>query len=86
MSTRTEPGRVPRDPQNDYTPELTQQRREFLKQRTGVTLQHVTQSSFDPAMLPGNVEQFIGLAQIPIGIAGPVLMTASTRTGSSTSR
>jgi hydroxymethylglutaryl-CoA reductase (NADPH) len=46
----------------------------------------VTQSSFDPAMLPGNVEQFIGLAQIPIGIVGPVLMTASTRTGSSTSR
>ena len=30
--------------------------------------------SFDPAVLPGNVEQFTGVAQVPIGIAGPLLV------------
>jgi hydroxymethylglutaryl-CoA reductase (NADPH) len=74
VSTQTGPVKLPRDPENDYTPELARQRREFLKQRTGVTLQHVEHYSFDPAILPGNVEQFIGVAQVPIGIAGPVLI------------
>ncbi len=30
--------------------------------------------SFDPATLPGNVENFIGAAQVPIGLAGPLVM------------
>ena len=30
--------------------------------------------SFDPATLPGNIEHFVGVAQVPIGIAGPLLV------------
>jgi hydroxymethylglutaryl-CoA reductase (NADPH) len=74
VSMETQPAKLPRDPENDYTPELARQRREFLKAHTGVTLEHVAQCSFDPAVLSGNVEQFIGVAQVPIGIAGPVLV------------
>jgi hydroxymethylglutaryl-CoA reductase (NADPH) len=37
-------------------------------------LEHVSQGSVDPAILPGNVEHFIGVAQVPIGIAGPLLV------------
>jgi hydroxymethylglutaryl-CoA reductase (NADPH) len=74
VSTQTEPDKLPRDPDNDYTPELASRRREYLNRRTGVALEHVSQYSFDPAILPGNVEQFIGVAQVPIGIAGPVLI------------
>jgi hydroxymethylglutaryl-CoA reductase (NADPH) len=30
--------------------------------------------SFDPSVLPGNIEHFTGVAQVPIGIAGPLLV------------
>jgi len=63
---------VPRDPQNDYTPEMAERRAEFLRERTGVALDHVRKASFDPGVLPGNIENFIGVAQVPIGLAGPL--------------
>src|SRR5512137_272018 len=63
---------IPRDPQNDYTPEMAERRAQFLRERTGVTLDHVRQASFDPALLPGNIENFVGVAQVPIGLAGPL--------------
>jgi hydroxymethylglutaryl-CoA reductase (NADPH) len=65
---------VPRDPENDYTPEAAAMRREFLRERTGADLDHVGRFSFDSETLPGNIEQFIGVAQVPIGVAGPLLV------------
>src|ERR671936_2016500 len=65
---------VPRDPENDYTREAAAMRREFLRERTGAELEHVASFSFDAGLLPGNVEQFIGVAQVPIGVAGPLLV------------
>jgi hydroxymethylglutaryl-CoA reductase (NADPH) len=64
--------RVPRDPDDDYTVAMAQRRRDFVHERTGATLTHVGRFSFDPATLPGNVENFIGAAQVPIGLAGPL--------------
>jgi hydroxymethylglutaryl-CoA reductase (NADPH) len=64
--------RIPRDHDNDYTEQSASTRREFLQQQTGVELSHVAQYSFDPGTLPGNVENFTGVAQVPIGIAGPL--------------
>src|SRR5918996_3631123 len=65
---------VPRDRDNDYTPEAAAMRRDFLRERTGVGLEHVAQFSFDAGVVPGNIEHFIGVAQVPIGVAGPVLV------------
>jgi hydroxymethylglutaryl-CoA reductase (NADPH) len=64
--------RIPREKDNDYTPEVAARRREFLREQTGVDLDHVGQYSFDPKVLPGNVENFTGVAQVPIGVAGPI--------------
>jgi hydroxymethylglutaryl-CoA reductase (NADPH) len=64
--------RVPRDKENDYTPEMAAQRRVFLREQTGASLEHVGQFSLDPGVLPGNVENFCGVAQVPIGLAGPL--------------
>jgi hydroxymethylglutaryl-CoA reductase (NADPH) len=64
--------RIPRDQTNDYTHELAERRRQFAHERTGVSLSHVGMYSFDPAILPGNIENFIGVAQVPIGLAGPI--------------
>jgi hydroxymethylglutaryl-CoA reductase (NADPH) len=76
MATTTRNGRVPvpRDRDDDYTREAAATRREFVRERTGADLDHVGSYSFDPAGLTGNVEQFVGAAQVPIGLAGPLLV------------
>jgi hydroxymethylglutaryl-CoA reductase (NADPH) len=63
---------VPRDAQNDYTQEAAARRRSFAQEQTGACLEHVGRHSFDPAVLPGNIENFTGVAQVPIGLAGPL--------------
>ncbi|MEA2441207.1 MAG: hydroxymethylglutaryl-CoA reductase [Thermoleophilaceae bacterium] len=74
MSTieSTAEAKIPRDREDDYTPEAVEARQAFLHERTGVDLEHVPQYSFDPKLTAGNVEQFIGVAQVPIGLAGPL--------------
>jgi hydroxymethylglutaryl-CoA reductase (NADPH) len=66
--------KIPRNREDDYTPGAAAARRAFLREQTGVALEHVSSYSFDPAVLPGNVEHFTGVAQVPIGIAGPLLV------------
>jgi len=39
-----------------------------------VTPEHIGRYSFDPAVLAGNIENFIGVAQVPVGVAGPLLV------------
>ncbi|HVP64837.1 MAG TPA: hydroxymethylglutaryl-CoA reductase [candidate division Zixibacteria bacterium] len=73
--------RIPRHAENDYTHELAAARREFVRERTGVELAHVAKYSFDPAVLPGNIENFTGVAQVPIGIAGPLLINGEHAKG-----
>jgi hydroxymethylglutaryl-CoA reductase (NADPH) len=68
----TERVRIPRFGEQDYTHESALRRREFIEEQTGTHLSHAAQYSFDPAILPGNVENFIGVAQVPIGVAGPL--------------
>jgi hydroxymethylglutaryl-CoA reductase len=41
----------------------------------------VTSYSFDPSTLPGNVESFVGVAQVPIGLAGPLLVNGEHARG-----
>ncbi len=65
---------VPRSREDDYTPEMAEKRRGFIGEHTGVRLRHVGQFSFEPSLLPGNIENFIGVAQVPIGLAGPLLV------------
>src|SRR3954469_807957 len=67
MSTK-----VPRSKEDDYTREMAEARRRFVKDRTGAALEHVGSYSFDPGVLPGNIENFMGVAQVPIGLAGPL--------------
>ena len=74
-------GRIPRDRENDYTREQADRRRAFAHERTGADLDHVSQYSFDPAILPGNVENFVGVAQVPIGLAGPLLVAGEHAQG-----
>ena len=64
--------KIPRSKENDYTREMAEARRRFVQERTGKALEHVGSFSFEPSLLPGNVENFMGVAQVPIGLAGPL--------------
>ena len=68
VTTAAEPGTrvpVPRQPDADYTDQAARRRREFVRARTGADLTHVGSYSFDPGVLPGNIENFTGVAQVP---------------------
>ena len=68
-----ERGRVPRLP-DDYSATAAAKRAAFLSEVTGARLDHVGRYSIDPAAVAGNIENFVGVAQVPIGIAGPLLV------------
>lgn len=73
--------KIPRDPDNDYSQEAAAKRRAFIEEQTGTRLEHTGQYSFDPAILPGNIENFSGVVQMPIGFAGPVLVNGEHAQG-----
>ena len=63
--------KVPRH-DDDYAEEAVRARQRFVEDYTGQTFEHLKRYSFDPHTLQGNVEAFTFVAQVPIGIAGPL--------------
>lgn len=64
--------KIPRDPVDDYSAEAVAARQAHLREHTPSAVQHVGHHSQDLTQLPGNIENFVGVAQVPIGLAGPV--------------
>ncbi len=64
--------RIPRDNTDDYSDEIIETRQTFVEKFTGAKLEHVRKYSFDPHITKGNCEHFTGVAQVPIGFAGPI--------------
>lgn len=64
--------RVPRHATDDYCEAAIRERQGFVQSFTGAALHHVPQYSFDPQLVKGNCEHFTGIAQIPLGFAGPL--------------
>jgi len=73
--------RIPRDKDDDYSIEWAQKRRDFIKAKTGADLNNVGRFSIDPKVLPGNVENFIGVIQMPVGVAGPLRINGEDAQG-----
>ncbi len=57
---------------SDYGPTLIRRRQEFVRAFTGVRLEHIPVYSLPPEIAQGNIENFTGVAQVPLGIAGPL--------------
>jgi len=64
--------RIPRDDDDDYTDAVIEERQRFVEEYSDSSLTHVPHYSFDPHVTDGNIENFTGVAQIPLGIAGPL--------------
>jgi hydroxymethylglutaryl-CoA reductase (NADPH) len=64
--------RIPREAGDDYSACAVRNRQRFVHEVTGATLAHVSSHSFDPHLAAGNCEHFTGVAQVPIGFAGPL--------------
>ncbi|HHO76756.1 MAG TPA: hydroxymethylglutaryl-CoA reductase [Deltaproteobacteria bacterium] len=72
VETRQEQQRIPCNKHANYDSEIIQKRQEFVEDFSGTTLNHIRHHSFDPALTQGNIENFTGVAQIPMGFAGPI--------------
>jgi hydroxymethylglutaryl-CoA reductase (NADPH) len=64
--------KLPFNKEDNYSEEMAQKRRAFVAEEMGVNFEHLGQYSFEPNILKGNIENFSGVAQVPIGFAGPV--------------
>lgn len=73
--------KIPRDKSNDYTINMAKTRQAFIVEQSKTSIDHLSQFSLPPESLPGNIENFTGVAQIPIGIAGPLLMNGEHAKG-----
>ena len=63
---------VPYSRDDNYGDEIIKERRAFADSYSDGKLDHVKKISYDPKVTEGNVENIIGVAQIPIGLAGPI--------------
>jgi hydroxymethylglutaryl-CoA reductase (NADPH) len=73
--------KVPRDNTDDYSPAAIAARQAFVEKFTGAQFEHLRKHSFDPHMTSGNCELFSGVAQIPLGFAGPMTINGEHAKG-----
>jgi hydroxymethylglutaryl-CoA reductase (NADPH) len=72
---------VPRFTGQGYTEEQVRERREWIERQTGVKLPTVAASAIPAEQMRGNIENPIGSAQMPLGVAGPLLVNGEHAQG-----
>jgi hydroxymethylglutaryl-CoA reductase (NADPH) len=73
--------RIPRDSDNDYSEVMARTRRDFAAEKSSAKLDHIGHYSVDPATTAGNIENFIGVAQVPLGLIGPLRVNGEHASG-----
>ena len=63
---------VPYDKENNFATRVIRKRQRFVEKNTGARPKHLFKYSIDPKTTEGNIENFTGVAQVPIGFAGPL--------------
>jgi hydroxymethylglutaryl-CoA reductase (NADPH) len=72
---------VPRFLGQGYDPDQVRQRREWLERKLGVTLPTIAAGAIPTERMRGNIENPIGAAQMPLGVAGPLVVNGAFATG-----
>jgi hydroxymethylglutaryl-CoA reductase (NADPH) len=65
---------VPRMKGQGYAAEHVEHRRAWVEEKTGCRLRHVGAYSLPSEEMRGNVENPVGAAQMPLGVAGPLIV------------
>ena len=73
--------KIPRSDKDDYSLDIIRERQDFIEAHTPAKLDHTRQFSFDPGVMSGNIENMFGVAQVPIGLAGPLLVNGEHARG-----
>ena len=60
-----------------YNEQARRSRLDFLLNKTGVTPTWISGSRLPSEFVPGNIENYIGTVEIPVGLAGPLLIHGS---------
>src|ERR1041384_7761191 len=72
---------VPRMKQQGYAQPYVERRRQWLEQKTGCRLTHIAAHSIPGDEMRGNIENPVGAAQMPLGVAGPLLINGKDARG-----
>lgn len=72
---------IPYDKESDLGSRIIRKRQRFIEKQTGTSLKHIVKYSIDPKTTSGNIENFTGVAQIPLGFAGPLLVNGEHAQG-----
>ncbi|MFH1714945.1 MAG: PilZ domain-containing protein [Elusimicrobiota bacterium] len=55
--------------------------RNWLSEKTGADFKHIQHYSLEPDKIKANIENFIGVTQMPLGIAGPIKINGEHASG-----
>ncbi len=66
--------RIPRNNEDDYSTEIIKKRQEFIQKYSKKSFHHLFSYSIDPQLTQGNIENFTGVVQVPLGFAGPIIV------------
>jgi hydroxymethylglutaryl-CoA reductase (NADPH) len=69
--------RLPRFGDEDHAEERVRERRELVERALGLSLTHVGGAPVPTASARGKIENQVGYAQVPLGLAGPLLVDTS---------
>src|SRR3977135_3845645 len=72
---------VPRMKDQGYAGQSVGRRREWIEQKTACHLTHVGSHSIPTEEMRGNIENPIGAAQMPLGVAGPLRVNGEQANG-----
>ena len=81
MATSSPTDLVPRMKAQGYTRQEVDRRRAWLEAKTGCYLTHVSAYSLPSEAMRGNIENPIGAVQMPLGVAGPLLIHGTHASG-----
>ncbi|MDM7859832.1 hydroxymethylglutaryl-CoA reductase [Alteromonas sp. ASW11-36] len=72
---------IPRDGYNNLSESIIQRRQEFVREQCQTQAPVLFGYRGDTAPFEGNIENFIGTAQVPVGLAGPLLVKGAHADG-----
>ena len=72
---------IPRFKRQGYEKDSISARREWLEERIGLRFGHISSFSIQSEQMRGNIENPIGAAQVPLGLAGPLLIHGTHANG-----